>query len=1056
VPRAHRLVIRCAVLLAGFAVAHAICRAQLPPGPRQNQGGPGPRASPLVTGNPFVRVWRVEDYDAGAANTSIVQHPVSGCIYVGNSQGVLEFDGAQWQLIPLPKKGAAETLAVDRAGRVWVGASNEIARLEPNAAGALHAVTVVQDLPDDDFNYSGEAVVAPDGVWFGGLQHILRVGADDEVTTWQTGERFGTIWWMDGAIHTAVSDREVVRLEGGGRLITILGRNEVPMPAQRPNPLQVFAARDAGGGEWILLTALGPVRWRRDFPGWRPFPQAMPFFREAIGVGAMFRADGGMIFSMIRPGIAVLAPDGRLERIVDRMPAIFNSRMTRLAEDTEGGVWLPGRERIVRLDLRQRFSRHENAQALQGAPRQVLRAHGQLFVAHSEGVASYQDRGAFIPAVNLLRGADALVVVDDRLLAAAAGLVEVFDDLQTRTWSTLGLTTLAAGREPPLTLFAGDARGMWLFHPEGPGWRPDGRVQDLVGNVATIFDPGDGWVWSAGSDGRIWRADFRRGRRLDAPVKVYGNAEGVRPLPPGARVQLFALGDTLIATCAAWTLRYDPARDGFVPETRIAGLPNPAQIGAEAVGRNPDGSVWLRLGPPDRRILLVRPGQRDFPSEELPALLLREFEAVSLFDDAVERTLWIAGADFLVSAALDWHPGSVPPMPVPRVRRITTPEGEPLWHARAGEPAPLTLERRQTSLRFEYAAALFASDHRGRPLVQYRTRLEGLDHDWTPWSAEPRRDFTNLPYRDFNFRLQARDPGGRVSDETRVAFAIAPPWWLWRTAIAGYTLAGLAGLGGVVKLRTRALHRRAERLEVVIATRTAELAEKNAALLAQNTELARLRQLETEEKIAARLAEEKARLEVLRYQLNPHFLYNALNSVYGLVLTTPRAAAGMVLRLAEFCRATLTRHQDDRTTVGACFEQVGLYLAIEKVRWNDSLHIEIALDDAARETAIPPFLLQPLVENAIKYGGSTSPDDLRVRLAARIENETTLVLEVANTGQWVEPEVARARGNTGVGHSNLRQQLERAFPGRHAFSNRVADGWVIVQIQLRPAPALAN
>jgi hypothetical protein len=81
--------------------------------------------------------------------------------------------------------------------------------------------------------------------------------------------------------------------------------------------------------------------------------------------------------------------------------------------------------------------------------------------------------------------------------------------------------------------------------------------------------------------------------------------------------------------------------------------------------------------------------------------------------------------------------------------------------------------------------------------------------------------------------------------------------------------------------------------------------EAEARLAASNAELDQLRPLEVDEKIAAQLAEEKAQLEVLRYQLNPHFLYNSLNSVYGLLFDNARAAGEMVLRLAEFCRATL-------------------------------------------------------------------------------------------------------------------------------------------------------
>jgi integral membrane sensor domain MASE1 len=129
--------------------------------------------------------------------------------------------------------------------------------------------------------------------------------------------------------------------------------------------------------------------------------------------------------------------------------------------------------------------------------------------------------------------------------------------------------------------------------------------------------------------------------------------------------------------------------------------------------------------------------------------------------------------------------------------------------------------------------------------------------------------------------------------------------------------------------------------------------EAKAALAASNAELARLHQLELDEKIAARLAEEKARLEVLRYQLNPHFLYNSLNSIYGLLFENPRDAGEMVLRLSEFCRATLTGPRDELPTLGAEIDALRAYLEVEKVRWGEKLQIETAVAPEVEAIRLP-------------------------------------------------------------------------------------------------------
>lgn len=230
--------------------------------------------------------------------------------------------------------------------------------------------------------------------------------------------------------------------------------------------------------------------------------------------------------------------------------------------------------------------------------------------------------------------------------------------------------------------------------------------------------------------------------------------------------------------------------------------------------------------------------------------------------------------------------------------------------------------------------------------------------------------------------------------------------------------------------------------------------EAEARLAASNTELARLRQLEFDEKIAAQLGEEKARLEVLRYQLNPHFLYNSLNSIYGLLFESARDAGEMVLRLSDFCRATLTGATDELPPLGAEIGALRSYLDVEKVRWGERLQIEFAVAPEVEAVRLPPFLLLPLVENAIKYGGRTSPDVLHLRIAA-CRDAGGLHIEVANSGRWLPLDASRP-DSTGIGLENLRQRLHRYYPGAHRFTTETAEGWVIARIEIAAtAPRLA-
>jgi hypothetical protein len=439
------------------------------------------------------------------------------------------------------------------------------------------------------------------------------------------------------------------------------------------------------------------------------------------------------------------------------------------------------------------------------------------------------------------------------------------------------------------------------------------------------------------------------------------------------------------------------------------------------------------------------PRTTSFPLPELAGIAVQ-----SLYFDEVARTVWISAQGNLLSFNIDWQPPEAPPPLRASFRRVATSAGKTLWHQRHGvieedghEPA-ITLGAEQRAVRVEFTAVSHQADLRGRRFLRFRTRVEGLDQDWTAWTSEPHRDLTNVPDGPMQFEVQARDTQGRESPVAAVAFNVLPPWWRTSLARAIWLALGLGAVTGVIVLRTRALHRRAEHLETVVAARTEELR-------LQNIELARLHKLEMDEKTSARLAEEKAQLELLRYQLNPHFLLNAFTTLRSLVFTRPESAGEMVGRLASFCRLALTRTDESGATVADEAHLVETYLATEQARWRDDLHCAVEVDPGVRERRLPPFLLQPLVENAVKYGGRTSPEALHVRVSIGDDGAGGLRIEVANTGKWIEPAGPEAANgeSTHIGLENLHRRLRRYYPEAHHFGVQSTDGWVKIMLHLR-------
>jgi hypothetical protein len=202
---------------------------------------------------------------------------------------------------------------------------------------------------------------------------------------------------------------------------------------------------------------------------------------------------------------------------------------------------------------------------------------------------------------------------------------------------------------------------------------------------------------------------------------------------------------------------------------------------------------------------------------------------------------------------------------------------------------------------------------------------------------------------------------------------------------------------------------------------------------------------ESERALRATALATEAELAMLRYQVNPHFLFNSLNSLRALIDENPAAARTMVTQLADLFRHSLRTTSDD-LTVGDEITAIRNYLDIQKIRFDDSLDATVDVDGAASETQLAAFLIHPLVENAVKYGRETSDKPLRVQVRVRRDGDRLDVV-VRNTGRWLENGAQNGAG-TGTGLRNLRARLVHLSPERHTLEVGAVDGGVRAHLTL--------
>ncbi len=194
----------------------------------------------------------------------------------------------------------------------------------------------------------------------------------------------------------------------------------------------------------------------------------------------------------------------------------------------------------------------------------------------------------------------------------------------------------------------------------------------------------------------------------------------------------------------------------------------------------------------------------------------------------------------------------------------------------------------------------------------------------------------------------------------------------------------------------------------------------------------------------ARADAQKSELQLLRFQLDPHFLFNTLNGIASEIPSNPTAAVQMLAELSSYLRYSLDHRSHLLTPLAVELDTTNAYLKIQVVRFGDKLQTSIVASSAARAVLVPSFLLQPLVENAFKHGFNYAPAPWNLQIAAEAHGER-LKIEIRNNGNLVNYEDG---DESGLGLELIRRRLEIYYPERHSFRIQQVQGWVVATLEL--------
>lgn len=756
-------------------------------------------------GRPIMRVFTARTYSADSQNMAALQD-ASGVMYFANTNGVLTYDGATWQVIKTGYSEAIRALALGADGNIYLGGVHQIGYLRATENGR-EFVSLANQLPAGKYDYAAftRAVAHGDAVYFTTDKLVLIWrGGHFTVLPVENPTTFSLDLQVTGnELFVTAPNRPLQRIRDGKLEVV----SDDPFFLQ--NDLRLIE-RENDGGYFLGTFARGFFHWRDG--KFTPAPTDADALLRSPGLFRARRLPDGSLALMLatQGGMVFVTANGRFLWRVDDEAGLPTRTVVDTVPDREGGLWLCLADGLARLERPAAFSLFERTQGLLGSGSVIARHDGVLYFGSRDGlfrlVPGEAARGNARFESVAKTGVLALLSDRDGLLYSisnggvaqlgANGSAKIFD-------LDKNIFAIVRSKRDPDRVWLASGTSVSSIHRDGGGWRNEGRIENLPTGTRTLVETMDGALWTASLTNGAFRIRFGAPTVANprGPAEVTHFDVGTHGLPAKQNtMRVYDWGGRVLTVMGGegyWL--FDPERETFSRVAQVeTQIPNPKKLSLFLNATASDYFWAQRDTNLPRDLAIWRVPLKGVP-QALPHAVVDATHFARAFweEPAADGTvLWIGGNDGLLR--VETARAFTPPVPVEvTIRSPGVKNGE-----------QLQADRR--SIEFDYVAPMF----RAGGAAQYQTRLVGFESDWTEWSEERKRVFTHLQPGAYRFEARVRDNDGQISAVAVRTFSILPPWWLTWWAIGVMSVSGVGGVAGVTRwFATRVLKRRVALLE---------------------------------------------------------------------------------------------------------------------------------------------------------------------------------------------------------------------------------------------------
>lgn len=771
-------------------------------------------------GTPFINTYLPEAYGAHEQTYTVVQSN-EGMLYFANVTGIIEFDGQTWQVDERVSEDAFKDVALGPQGRIYGASKGELGYFAPNELGQLVFISLLPKIPST-FENNGtinSVDLVGDDLIFGTSKELLIYHPDrDTVSIISSPNILGQSDVVDGEYYIMDSEDGLLKLSGN----TL---NQLPL-GKEIKDLGVISMTRFRDEELLLVTRTKGI-FVYDFQSLREWDtEVSKRLKESFGYVGLNIQDNYYAFGTDNAGVLIINKEGELVQKIDKTTGLPDYQVYDLVMDASHNLWITQHGAINQVILNSPITTLDERHGVNGYVLYMSEYQGDYYVSTTTGMAfkpkerpwqSVNEHRVFTSIENYPHRTWMFFKKSGDLLAASnTGLLQVD---RTSLEEIYKGERLWAGAEVPGQdqMLIGSVEGhLHFFEKQNGKWKYLHQLKGFEQQMDFLEwdESGDFWMTDSGSG--VFRLTLNEAKDEVLSIKSYGRKDG---LPDSIRNRVFRHSDGLKFATDNGVYTFDPQTETFsqIPEFNQAESYYVFRF-AELANGNIYGSInGLGKG-------LFRKNGNNYNLELNPYQRIESHNseyATSLGTDDV----WITSSGIKhIDTDYETIPTSNFKAKIREVRIATNIDS--VVFGGATKELKTLLSPKQNALNISFSASFYDE----LETLEFQTFLEGGEDEWSNWSAETDRTFTNLPHGSYTFKVRGRNLYGELSEIDEFSFEISTPWYLTVGAFVIYITLLAGGIWLIVKVNSRKLIAQKEKLEKLVEERTAEIRmQKDAA-----------------------------------------------------------------------------------------------------------------------------------------------------------------------------------------------------------------------------------